>query len=221
MRSHSLLVAAGLAAASTCTLSAQVTVNGTGTLVTNSNATNPGTSTYTYTLATPSTSKVIVAGYYNDNGTAISGMTFGGAAASRFSTQGRTAIGCFTLPQPAPATISITATVGGAGAPTAGFFVYELGGVDTSGGGTAIDAGTGATITTSAADKFVINFKGINNSNGAGIVPAESAVGRSPAVLPTARGPPARRPSAGPAARMAKFPSHSCSWEIRIPMRTD
>src|SRR5688572_19427880 len=82
----------------TCPLAAQVTVNGTGSLITNSNATTPGTSTYNYPLATPSTSKVIVVGYYNDNTSAVSGMTFGGNAATRFGTTGRTAIGCYILP---------------------------------------------------------------------------------------------------------------------------
>ena len=176
MKSTQLSAAIVLLAAAACPLAAQVTVNGTGSFVTNSNATNPGTSTYTYTLATPLTAKVIVAGYYNDNTSAISGITFGGNAATRFSTNGRTAVGCYILPEPAPATIAITATLGAAGAPAAGFFVYELAGVDTSGGATAIDVGTLATITTSSADKFVVNFKGINNSNGAGIVPASGSI---------------------------------------------
>lgn len=176
MKPTPLNAAIVLFVAATLPLAAQVTVNGTGSLITNSNATNPGSSTYNYPLATPFTSKVIVVGYYNDNTSAISGMTFGGNAATRFATTGRTAIGCYILPQPAPASISITATLGGAGAPAAGFFVYELGSVDVSGGAATIDLGTGATITTSAADKFVVNFKGINNSNGAGIVPASGSI---------------------------------------------
>ncbi|MCW1923412.1 hypothetical protein OKA05_12675 [Luteolibacter arcticus] len=176
MKPKSSVPAAAFLVALTCNLPAQVTVNGTGSSVSNSNATNPGTTNYTYTLANPTTAKVIVAGYYNDNGTATAGMTFGGNAATKFATQGRTAIACYVFPGAAPATIAITATLSGAGAPTAGFFVYELAGVDTSGGAAAIDAGTGAAITTTGADKFVINFKGINNSNGSGTVPASGSI---------------------------------------------
>ena len=158
------------------TLHAQVTVNGTaGSAVLNSNATNPGTTSYTYNLLN-STSKVLVAGYYNDNGTAVAGMTFGGVAATKFASNVRMAIGSYILPDPAPASVTITATLAGAGAPAAGFFVYELGGVDTSGGAAAIDAGTGASITTSGAEKFVISLKGINNSTGAGTAPAAGSI---------------------------------------------
>ena len=159
-----------------CPLSAQVAVNGTGSSITNSTATTPGSSTYTYTLANPASARVIVAGYYNDNGTAAAGMSFGGNAATKFAVNGRTSIGCYILPEPAPASITITATLSGAGAPAAGFFVYELSGVDTSGGAATIDSGTGATITTTGADKFVVNFKGINNSTGAGTVPASGSI---------------------------------------------
>ena len=160
----------------TCSLSAQVAVNGTGSSITNSSSTTPGSSTYTYTLANPASAKVIVAGYYNDNGTLAAGMTFGGNAASKFAVNSRTSVGCYILPEPAPASITITATLSGAGAPTAGFFIYELGGVDTSGGAASIDSGTGATITTTGADKFVVNFKGINNSTGAGTVPGSGSI---------------------------------------------
>jgi hypothetical protein len=157
-------------------LSAQVTVNGTGSSVTTSATTTPGSSTYTYTLANPATARVIVAGYYNDNGTAAAGMTFAGNAATKFAVNVRTSVGCYILPEPAPASIAITATLSGAGAPTAGFFIYELAGVDTSGGAASIDSATGATITTTGADKFVLNFKGINNSTGAGTVPASGSI---------------------------------------------
>lgn len=159
-----------------CPLPAQVAINGTGSSITNSTATTPGSSTYTYTLVNPTSARVIVAGYYNDNGTAAASMSFGGNAATKFAVNGRTSIGCYILPEPAPASITITATLSGAGAPTAGFFIYELSGVDTSGGGATIDSGTGASIATTAADKFVINFKGINNSTGAGTVPASGSI---------------------------------------------
>ena len=161
-----------LFAAAASPLSAQVTVNGTGT---SQGATTGTTYTYTYTLATPSTSKVLVAGLYNDNGSAITGMTFGGVAATRFSTATRVAVGGYILPSPAPTTITITANFGAAGAPNAGFYIYELGGVDTSGGAAAIDVGTGATITTSGPDKFVVNFKG-HNAGGSTGVPAAGSI---------------------------------------------
>ncbi|WP_035600576.1 hypothetical protein [Haloferula sp. BvORR071] len=169
-------VATALSLALASSLTAQVTVNGTGSVITNSNATNPGTSNYTYTLANPSSAKVLVVGYYSDNGTAASGVTFAGTAATKFAVNGRTSTACYILPQPAPSSVAITCTIGGAGAPAAGIFVYELGGVDTSGGAAAIDSGTGASITTTGADKFVLNFKGINNSNGAGTIPAGTSI---------------------------------------------
>lgn len=176
MKSKSINAAIVLSVALACSLHAQVTISATGSSIGNSNSTTPGSTTYTYTLTNPSTAKVIVAGYYNDNGTAAAGMTFGGVAASKFAVNGRTSVGCYIFPGAAPASIAITATLTGGGAPTAGFFVYELAGVDTSGGAAAIDSGTGATITTTANDKFVLNFKGVNNSTGAGIVPAAGSI---------------------------------------------
>lgn len=165
-----------VAAALIQTVTAQVAINGTGSLVTNSNATTPGSSTYTYNLANPSSAKALVVAYYNDNGTAIANATFATNAATKFATQGRTAIACYFLPQPAPSSVAIKFTLTGSGAPTAGMFVYELSSVDTSGGATTVDSGTGASITTTGNDKFVLNFKGINNSNGTGTVPAGTSI---------------------------------------------
>jgi len=162
--------------AMTQALTAQVSVNGTGSVVSNSNSTTPGSTTFTYTLANPASSKVLVVGYYNDNTTAVTSATFGGNTATKFATQGRTAIACYILPQPAPASVAVKFNLGAAGAPTAGMFVYELGSVDTAGGAASIDSGTGASITTTGNDKFVLNFKGINNSTGAGTVPASSSI---------------------------------------------
>jgi hypothetical protein len=176
MKPRQTLLATALSVVFVSALPAQVTVNGTGSVVGNSNTSTPGTTNYTYTLANPSNSKVLVVGYYNDNTSAISGVTFAGNAATKFATTGRTATACYILPQPAPASVAITCTLGAAGAPAAGIYVYELGGVDTTGGAPSIDSGTGATITTTAADKFVLNFKGINNSNGSGTVPGGGSI---------------------------------------------
>lgn len=176
MKIRPLILVTATTVAMTQALSAQVSINGTGSVVGNSTATSPGSTTYTYTLANPTSSKVIVAGYYNDNTAAISSATFAGNAATKFATQGRTAVACYILPQPAPASVAIKFNLGAAGAPTAGMFVYELGSVDTSGGASAIDSGTGASITTTGNDKFVLNFKGINNSNGVGTVPASTSI---------------------------------------------
>jgi Bacterial TSP3 repeat len=176
MRIKPLILVAVSTVALTQAISAQVAVNGTGSLVTNSNAATPGTSTYTYTLAKPTSTKVIVAGYYNDNGTATASATFDGNAATKFATNGRTAIACYFLPQPAPASTVIKFTLSGGGAPTAGIFVYELASVDTSGGEASVDSGTGSTITTTGTGKFVVNFHGINNSTGAGTVPAATSI---------------------------------------------
>ena len=175
-RSLFLVTALLFAVALAHPLSAQVAINGTGQLVTNSNATTPGSSTYTYTLANPTTAKVIVAGYYNDNTTSIAGATFAGTAATKFATQGRTAIACYFLPQPAPATVAITFLLNGGGAPAAGIIVYELAGVDTSGGAASVDSGTGTSITTTGDAKFILDFHGINNSTGAGTVPAATSI---------------------------------------------
>jgi hypothetical protein len=158
--------------AATLPLAAQVTINGTGSF---QGAPTGTTFTRTYNLATPASSKVIVVGLYNDNGSAITGMTFGGVAATRFSAATRVATGAFILPTPAPTTIEITANFGAAAAPNAGFFIYELGGVDTSGGATAIDAGSGPSITTSGADKFVVNFKA-HNAGASASVPAAGSI---------------------------------------------
>lgn len=176
MKIRTPLLTAALAVALMYPLAAQVAINGTGSLVTNSNSTTPGTSTYTYTLANPTGSKVLVAGYYNDNTAAIASATFDGNVATKFAANSRTATACYILPQPAPASVVIKFTLGAAGAPTAGLFVYELGSVDTSGGAAAIDSGTGASITTTGDGKFVLNFKGINNSTGAGTVPAATSI---------------------------------------------
>lgn len=176
MRIRSLFLVTATSVVLTQALSAQVSINGTGSLITNSNATNPGTSTFTYTLANPSSAKVIVVGYYNDNGTATASATFDNNAATKFATNGRTSVACYFLPQPAPASTVIKFTLGGAGAPTAGLFVYELASVDTSGGAVSVDSGTGTTITTTGDNKYVLNFHGINNATGAGTVPAGSSI---------------------------------------------
>ena len=175
-RSLFLVTALLFAVALAHPLSAQVAINGTGQLITNSNATTPGSSTYTYTLANPTTAKVIVAGFYNDNTTSIAGATFAGTAATKFATNGRTAIACYFLPQSAPATVAITFLLNGGGVPNAGIFVYELAGVDTSGGAASVDSGTGTSITTTGDAKFLIDFHGINNSDGAGTVPAATSI---------------------------------------------
>jgi Bacterial TSP3 repeat len=156
----------------TCPLVAQVTVNGTGSF---QGAPVGTTFTRTYTLATPLTTKVLVVGMYNDNGNGISGMTFDGVAATRFSGQTRAAVGAYIFPGAAPTTVTIVGTVNTAAAPNAGFYIYELGGVDTSGGAAAIDAGTGSSITTTGADKFVVNFKAIN-AGPAGQIPAGTSI---------------------------------------------
>lgn len=176
MKTRSITHTAAIFIVLTCSLPAQITVNGTGSLITNSNATNPGTSTITYSLANPSMTKVLVAGCYNDNGATATGATFGGNAATKFITTGRTSAATYILPSPAPATVAITVTFNGAGAPATGIFVYELGGVDTSGGAAAIDTGTGAAITTTGPDKFVVNFNGVNFSDGAGMIPAATSI---------------------------------------------
>lgn len=157
-------------------LSAQVSINGTGSVISNSNAANPGSTTYTYTLTNPSSSKVIVAGYYNDNDTAISGATFDGNAATKFATNSRTAIACYFLPQPAPASVAVKFNLSGAGAPAAGIFVYELSGIDTSGGSASVDSGSGASLVTTGDAKFVVDVSGINFGNGAGTLPATGSI---------------------------------------------
>lgn len=176
MRIRPIILASATTVALTQTLSAQVTVNGTGGLVSNSNAANPGSTTYTYTLTNPSSSKVIVAGYYNDNGTTISGATFDGNAATKFATSSRTAIACYFLPQPAPASVAIKFNLSGAGAPAAGIFAYELSGIDTSGGSASVDSGTGASLITTGDAKFVVDVSGINFGTGAGTIPATGSI---------------------------------------------
>lgn len=176
MRIRSLFLVTATTVAMTQALSAQVSVNGTASVLSNSTATNPGSTTYTYTLANPSNSKAIVVGYYNDNTATITSATFDGNAATKFVTQTRTATACYFLPQPAPATVAIKFNLNAAGNATAGMYVYELGSVDTSGGAASIDSGTGASITTTGTDKFVINFRCHNNSTGAGTVPAAGSI---------------------------------------------
>ena len=153
-------------------LAAQVTVNGTGSF---QGAPVGTTFTYTYTLATPLSTKVLVAGMYNDNGNAITGMTFGGVAASRFGANTRSAVGAYIFPGTAPTTITIVGTVAAGAAPNAGFYIYELGGVDTSGGAATIDVGTGSAITTTGPDKFVVNFKA-HNTGGSTMIPNPGSI---------------------------------------------
>jgi hypothetical protein len=178
MNLKSLFFPTALAVAFASTAFAQVAINGTGSLNTSNNGTaNPGTSTYTYTLANPGTSNVIVASFYNDTAATITGATFGGNAATKFIATGRTATACYFLPNPAPASVAITFSINAAGGNNAtGFFVYELKSVDTSGGAASVDAATGASITTTADGKFVVNFKGFNNNTGAGAIPAVTSI---------------------------------------------
>lgn len=173
MKLKTIVLAVACSMAGTSTLPAQVM--GTGSLLTNT-STTPGSATFTYNLTNPASSNVIVVGIYNDNSVTSPVVTFNGNAAVKSATDNRTTTACYFLPSPAPASVAITYTIAGTNATNTGLFVYELGGIDTSGGAASVDAGTAATIVTTGASKFVVDFTGINFGTGAGTVPAVGSI---------------------------------------------
>ena len=158
-----LTVATAASAVLTATANAEVIIENTaGGLF----DTTSGTGTVSYSLA--GAGNALVFGSYIDN--AVNGENvatnaqFAGAAADGTVQLGRT--NAFLFFDPA-ASGSVTFTPQ-AGSTNSAYFILELSGVDTAAG-----FGTGRfdSITTTVADRYVINFQGINNGTGAGVTP--------------------------------------------------
>lgn len=144
--------------------SAVVIVSGTGT---GAFDTTGLTANFTYDLQ--GGGNTLVFGTYVDADHTASNILFDGAAPSGTIQNGRSLLAYFYNPDPS-VNISFDVSAGNA---NGGYFLYELSYVDTT---LAANLGTGASITTTSADRFVVDYMGINFTDGAGSVPAGGSI---------------------------------------------
>jgi autotransporter-associated beta strand protein len=111
----------------------------------------------------------VVFGTYIDNTYTASNVQLGGVAADGFVQDGRALLAYFFNPV---ASGNITFDTTG-GSTNSAYFIYELSGVDISAG---VDLGIGDAITTTVDNRFVVNFIGANNTDGATLLPAPTSV---------------------------------------------
>jgi fibronectin-binding autotransporter adhesin len=121
-----------------------------------------GTASIPYSLA--GSGNALVIGSYIDNNFTASNFQFGGVAANGFVQDGRTVLAYFFNPA-ASGNLTFDVTAGSA---NSAYFIYELSGVDISAGA---NTGIGSSITTTADNRFIANFAGANNTDGAALTP--------------------------------------------------
>jgi fibronectin-binding autotransporter adhesin len=139
--------------------SAVVIVSGTASGSYNGSVMNPSVS---YSLQ--GAGNTLVFGTYMDAVYTASNVQFGGVNANGFVQDGRAFLAYFSNPA---ATGNITFNVSATAANSA-YFIYELSNVDT---GVLANLGTGASITTTTDNRFIVDFIGANNTDGATLAP--------------------------------------------------
>ncbi|MCA9236796.1 MAG: autotransporter-associated beta strand repeat-containing protein [Planctomycetales bacterium] len=144
--------------------SAVVIVSGTGTGALDTTGLSAG---FTYDLQ--GGGNTLVFGTYVDNNYTASNILFDGAAPSGTIQNGRSFLAYYYNPD-SSVNISFDTSAGNA---NGGYFLYELNYVDTT---LAADLGTDASITTTSADRFVVDYMGINFADGAGSTPAVGSI---------------------------------------------
>ncbi|MAT69895.1 MAG: hypothetical protein CMJ58_10265 [Planctomycetaceae bacterium] len=125
--------------------------------------------TFNYTLQAGG--NAIVVGTYIDNNHIASNPQYGGVAADGFIQDQRMSLFYFFDPAASgDVTVDFDNT-----SPNGAYFIMELLDVDTL---APLDLGTGATITTTADNRFVANFVAVNNGDGATTVPVAGSIAR-------------------------------------------
>lgn len=120
-----------------------------------------------YSVANPN--DVLVVGLYVDNGnSAISSLTFNGANPYGSVAAGSGRLSLFYFDNPTVGTFNFSGTAAQAGQGNCGYIIWELSGVDLS-LGVATSSPTpslngSTTITTTAANSFIIDFLGVNGA---------------------------------------------------------
>ncbi len=147
--------------------SAVIIVSGTGTAVLDTTA---GSASFTYNLQ--GGGNVLVLGTYVDSGNPVySSILFDGVAPTgTIQTPASRSLLAYYYNPDASVNISFSVAPGAAAVNTSGYYLYELSNVDTS--ALANLSSTTGSITTTTDNRFIVDFVGINNNNGAGNVPA-------------------------------------------------
>lgn len=159
MNNKALVLASVLAGVASGSANAQISIAGTASGAYGSGGLSPSLS---YTLQ--GAGNTLVFGTYIDATYTPSSLQFAGAPADGVVQNQRVTLAYFFNPA---ATGNVTFTLD-AGNTNSVYFFYELSGVNTS---VAANLGTGASITTTSANRFVTDFFGANNTLGAGVTP--------------------------------------------------
>jgi autotransporter-associated beta strand protein len=114
----------------------------------------------------------IVFGTYIDQVYTASNILFGGNAPDGTIQNGRSFLAYYYNPDPSTS-ITFDIDLAPTSDLSSGYFLYELDFVDT---GVAANLGMGDSITTTGADRFVVDYMGVNFSNGAGASPAVGSI---------------------------------------------
>lgn len=160
------MLAVGLLSGSiAATASAQISISGTSSGTYDSSGLSPSIS---YSLQ--SSANTLVFGTYIDSGYTASSVQFAGAGANAVVQDQRATLAYFFNPA---ASGNITFTLS-AGNVNSAYFIYELSGVNTA---AAVNTGTGASITTTSPNRFIVDFIGANNTDGSGPLTPNTAGG--------------------------------------------
>jgi hypothetical protein len=160
MKIKKSLLAALLCGTIACTASAQISIVNTASGVYDLST---GSGSLFYTLVNPG--DTLVLGTYADvNGYSLNSASYNSIAASGTLLNSRAFLAYFYN---ASASANFNISISANSANTA-YFIYELSGVNSL---AAVATGTGGSITTTAANQFVLDFAGLNNDAGAALVP--------------------------------------------------
>ena len=157
--SAAITVVAGLATGA----AAQVVATSGGMFVPDT-----GTASFDYTLQ--SAGNDIIVGTYIDNAYTPTNAMFAGDAPTVQVLDQRAALFYFADPA---ASGTVTFDLGGTTSPNGAYFIFEVANVDDSLG---FDTSTGAAITTTVDDRYVFNFVGANNTDGATLTTAANSI---------------------------------------------
>lgn len=160
MKPKTLLLTALLGVAIASTASAEISIVGTASGSYDSSSLSASVS---YTLQ--GAGNTLVFGTYVDTNYTPSNVQFAGASAAGTVSNQRASLFYFYNPaSTGSVTFSLTA-----GNVNSAYYIFELSGVDTT---AAVSTGTLSSITTTAANQFIVNFLGANNTDGSTLATA-------------------------------------------------
>lgn len=164
----------GLTAALLMAATASADIAVVGTQTGNVGPTAGGVFSVSYQVQNPN--DVLVFGFYGDGGGgALTSLNFDTQPADGLITLDRSSLGYFLNPSTSPS-LSVSGTFGLADSSSAGYFLWELSGVDLSG---SVQSASGANnttqITTTSANSFIIDMLGVNDFGISSIAPTSLA----------------------------------------------